>query len=188
MYIDNFPQISHTGFIVSVTYIKWNIRLIKFYNFCLKLCFLHFVELQDEETELRKFVDKKLDHFSVLEGKNVTYFWKFTCYICFFWIEEDYFRWTSSTRGKKNGYIRAYCRTLWLYICIRVGHKAGPCTATFNDLLCLTLWLIACLIIWRYQLRFKVQARLSRVFHVFSQSIQGISQFHQTITDYRGTR
>jgi hypothetical protein len=23
-----------------------------------------------------------------------------------------------------------------IYICIRVGHKAGPCTATFNDLLC----------------------------------------------------
>jgi hypothetical protein len=23
-----------------------------------------------------------------------------------------------------------------LYVCIRVGHKAGPCTATFNDLLC----------------------------------------------------
>jgi hypothetical protein len=21
-------------------------------------------------------------------------------------------------------------------VCIRVGHKAGPCTATFNDLLC----------------------------------------------------
>jgi hypothetical protein len=25
-----------------------------------------------------------------------------------------------------------------LYVCIRVGHKAGPCTATFNDLLCFT--------------------------------------------------
>jgi hypothetical protein len=23
-----------------------------------------------------------------------------------------------------------------MYACIRVGHKAGPCTATFNDLLC----------------------------------------------------
>jgi hypothetical protein len=23
-----------------------------------------------------------------------------------------------------------------MYVCIRVGHKAGPCTATFNDLLC----------------------------------------------------
>jgi hypothetical protein len=22
------------------------------------------------------------------------------------------------------------------YVCIRVGHEAGPCTATFNDLLC----------------------------------------------------
>jgi hypothetical protein len=22
-----------------------------------------------------------------------------------------------------------------MYVCIRVGHKAGPCTATFNDLL-----------------------------------------------------
>jgi hypothetical protein len=26
-------------------------------------------------------------------------------------------------------------------VCIRVGHKAGPCTATFNDLLCFKwLW------------------------------------------------
>jgi hypothetical protein len=22
-----------------------------------------------------------------------------------------------------------------MYVCIRLGHKAGPCTATFNDLL-----------------------------------------------------
>jgi hypothetical protein len=27
-------------------------------------------------------------------------------------------------------------RTPTMYVCIRVGHKAGPCTATFNDLLC----------------------------------------------------
>jgi hypothetical protein len=27
-----------------------------------------------------------------------------------------------------------------MYVCIRMGHKAGPWTATFNDLLCLIRW------------------------------------------------
>jgi hypothetical protein len=33
-----------------------------------------------------------------------------------------------------NGY---YPHFSFMYVYIRVGHKADPCTATFNDLLCL---------------------------------------------------
>jgi hypothetical protein len=36
-----------------------------------------------------------------------------------------------------NNFILLFSLTLGIFcVCIRVGHKAGPCTATFNDLLC----------------------------------------------------
>jgi hypothetical protein len=31
------------------------------------------------------------------------------------------------------------CMHICMYVCIRVGHKADPCTSTFNDLSCFNL-------------------------------------------------
>jgi hypothetical protein len=57
------------------------------------------------------------------------------------------FMWSWCTWGAFPGRLAGPLIILWrlrcpmtsqfqMYVCIRVGHKAGPCIVTFNDLLC----------------------------------------------------
>jgi hypothetical protein len=66
-----------------------------------------------------------------------------------------------------------------MYVCIRVGHKAGPCTATFNDLLCLhsyyNQWLSVLFLIL-----YKFLARNTTHLPLQYRNISALSSFIQT--------